>query len=77
MKSERGLARRVRATAPAGTPAPEDLPPLPEGAPARPPQGRYREQYGLVIICADAREQESLYEALLALRSCPLRVVTT
>lgn len=36
----------------------------------------YREQYGLITLCADAREQQRLYERLTRM-GLRVRVVTT
>ena len=38
--------------------------------------GRYKEQYGVVIVCADGREQQTVYEALTA-EGYKCRVVVT
>ncbi len=53
------------------------LPALSEKSTRRPPDNRYREQYGLIVICPNAAVQRSLYEALRTLTHCKLRVVTT
>jgi hypothetical protein len=53
------------------------LPPLSAKSMKRPPDGRYREQYGLIVICPNAAVQQALYEALRTLGHCKLRVVTT
>ena len=55
------------------------LPPLPEGAPGRPKDNRYKEQYGVIVICENEEKQERVYKALLALSESPLklRVVVT
>lgn len=58
-------------------PAGKTLPPLPAAAPGRPAKARYREQYGVVLVCPDEATQAQLYEALEALRSCKIRVVVT
>jgi len=48
-----------------------------ENAAKRPaPKPVYREQYGLIIICSDERDQQQLYKRLLQLGLRP-RVVTT
>jgi hypothetical protein len=52
------------------------LPRLKRNAPAV-TRGRYREQFGVVIICPDAATQAGLYRALTALPLCGLRVVVT
>lgn len=54
-----------------------NLPPLPANAPGRPTTPRYREQYGVVLVCASEDEQAKLYEALEALRTCKIKVVVT
>ena len=43
----------------------------------RPPDNRYREQYGLIVLCPNEALQRSLYDALQTLTHCKLRVVTT
>jgi len=53
------------------------LPALQPKSTRRPPDNRYREQYGLIVICPNAAVQQSLYDALQALTHCKLRVVTT
>ena len=53
------------------------LPPLDPRAPGRPENERYKEQFGIVIICADASEQAQIYEALRVLGGCKLKVVVT
>jgi hypothetical protein len=53
------------------------LPALSEGAPGRPERPRYREQYGVIVVCPDEKAQHALYEALATLALCKLRVVTT
>ncbi len=58
-------------------PAAESPPPLPANAPGRPTNPRYREQYGVVLVCAGEDEQAKLYEALEALRTCKIKVVVT
>lgn len=55
----------------------DDLLPLPSGAPGRPKNNRYREQYGLIVICGDEAEQRTVYEALQILRTVPIKVVVT
>lgn len=40
------------------------------------PLGKYREQYGVIIICHDEHDQASIYERLKEIGR-PLRVVTT
>lgn len=53
------------------------LPPLPAGAPGRPPAGRYREQYGVIIVCPSEEAQRAIWAAAEALRACKLRIVVT
>jgi hypothetical protein len=53
------------------------LPPLRPNSVRKPPDGRYREQYGLIVLCPSAAVQQSLYDALRTLTHCKLRVVTT
>ena len=53
------------------------LPALGSNSTRRPPDNRYREQYGLIVICPNAAVQRSLYDALQTLAHCKLRVVTT
>lgn len=38
--------------------------------------GKYKEQYGVIVICRDERDQASIYERLKSIGR-PLRVVTT
>ncbi|WP_153003897.1 hypothetical protein [Aureimonas ureilytica] len=52
-------------------------PPLPVTAPGRPAKDRYREQYGIVLVCPSEEDQAKLYEALEAIRSCKIKVVVT
>lgn len=54
----------------------ESLPPLPADAPGRPARSRYREQYGVIVLCEDATHQEKVYNELKA-RDFVCRVVTT
>jgi hypothetical protein len=53
------------------------LPALAPNSTRRPLDNRYREQYGLIVLCPNAAVQRSLYEALQTLTHCKLRVVTT
>lgn len=53
------------------------LPKLPANAPGIPPNNRYREQYGVILVCPDESAQTALYEALEALRGCKIKVVVT
>lgn len=54
-----------------------NLPPLPPRSPGRPAGSRYREQYGIVLVCPTEGDQEALYEALLILGRCKIKVVVT
>lgn len=36
----------------------------------------YREQYGVIVICADAAEQEAIFDKLKAMGFRKLKVVT-
>ena len=54
----------------------EKLPPLPPGAPGRPPNERYREQYGVIVICDSEEHQKRVYDALSA-RHPKIKVVRT
>ncbi|MCA1944967.1 MAG: hypothetical protein LDL30_06740 [Desulfovibrio sp.] len=42
------------------------LPPLPPDAPGRPKGTRYREQFGVIVLCRDEAEHRAVYEALTA-----------
>lgn len=53
------------------------LPPLPAGAPGVPPQNRYKEQYGVILVCACEADQMKVYEALAAIKDCKIKVVVT
>ncbi len=57
----------------------KNLPPLPPEAPGKPKDERYKEQYGVIVICQDAGHQERIYNALRDLSEHPLktRVVVT
>jgi hypothetical protein len=44
--------------------------------PPRPPKGRYRQQYGVIVLCADEAEQRSVYERLKS-EGLKIRVVVT
>lgn len=52
------------------------LPPLPEEAPGRPQAERYREQFGVIVLCADEGEHKEVYEQLSSL-GFKCRVVRT
>lgn len=49
--------------------------PLP-GSPERPAPDRYREQYGIIVICEDEAHQREVFETLKRY-GCKLRVVVT
>jgi len=53
------------------------LPPLPAGAPGKPPEDRYRKRQGIIIICDSETEQQAVYEGLQALRRGKVKVVNT
>ncbi len=53
------------------------LPPLDTKSPGIPGDRRYREQFGLIIICADEAEQAALFEALKVLGRAKIKVVAT
>lgn len=59
------------------TPETEALPPLKPGTPGIPDRPRYREQYGVIVICADEEAQRRVFEGLQALLGTKLRVVVT
>jgi hypothetical protein len=40
------------------------LPRLAPGSPGRPENNRYREQYGVIVICRDEKHQQEVYKAL-------------
>jgi hypothetical protein len=52
-------------------PKQQNLPVRPSPAP-----GKYREQYGVIVICRDERDQEAIFNRLKSLGR-PIRVVTT
>lgn len=56
---------------------PKPLPKLRSNSTKRPADDRYREQFGVILICPDEQTQRELYTALRKLESCRLRVVTT
>lgn len=58
------------------TSAQTGLPPLPEGAPGRPPNDRYRERYGLILVVPDEAAQMELYARLVGEGFKPRVVVT-
>jgi hypothetical protein len=64
--------------APKSPPNPQrgPAPPLPEGAPGRPPNNRYKAQFGLIVIAADEAEQQSFFARLIAMGFQPKVVVT-
>ena len=51
-------------------------PPLPADAPGRPPTSRYREQFGVIVLCHDEAHQANVYDALTA-QGHACKVVTT
>lgn len=55
----------------------EILPPLPDNAPGIPVGNRYKNQYGIVLVCQDEQAQINLYNALEGLRSTKIKVVVT
>jgi len=59
------------------SPPKDDLPPLPEGAPGRPKNERYREQYGVILVCPDEPVQKAIYEGLKGVQISKLKVVVT
>lgn len=52
------------------------LPSLPEEAPGRPATERYREQFGVIVLCTDETEHKDVYERLVEL-GFKCRVVRT
>ena len=65
-------ALRARPRSPAPKRARRPLP----GSPERPEPDRYREQYGVIVICDDEPHQRQVFEALRP-RGWRLRVVVT
>jgi hypothetical protein len=55
----------------------ELLPDLPDDAPGIPPEGRYKPQFGVILVCPDEGAQRALYDALQALRTTRIKVVVT
>jgi hypothetical protein len=55
----------------------DPLPPLPKEAPGIPAGNRYKNQYGIVLVCPDEQAQVNLYNALEGLRSTKIKVVVT
>lgn len=55
----------------------DDLPDLPDNAPGIPPNNRYRQQHGVVLVCRDELDQKTIYEALAAIRASKIKVVVT
>ena len=51
-------------------------PPLEPGQPGRPTDDRYREQYGVIVLCAGEAEQKRVY-AELHRRGLKCKVVVT
>ncbi len=54
-----------------------DLPPLPPNAQKAPAPNRYREQYGVILVCEDEAAQVRLYDALSDIRKSRIKVVVT
>jgi len=52
------------------------LPPLPADAPGA-PNFRYREQYGVVLVCDDEASQIRLFETLNDIKKSKIKVVVT
>ena len=42
----------------------KQLPPLPDKCPGKPNGARYREQYGVIVICRDETHHRLVFEAL-------------
>ena len=55
----------------------DPLPKLPNGSVRRPPAGRYREQYGIILVCEDEATQARIYDGLRLLGGCRIKVVST
>lgn len=53
------------------------LPPLPQGAPGKPAQERYRKKQGVIIVCEDETDQRAVYEGLMAMQRGKVKVVNT
>lgn len=53
------------------------LPTLPENSTGIPRGPRYKEQYGVIIVCPDEASQLATYEGLRALLGCKFKVVVT
>lgn len=53
------------------------LPALPDGAPGKPPQDRYRKRQGVIVVCEDEADQKAIYEGLQAMRRGKVKVVNT
>lgn len=53
------------------------LPPLPENPPGIPTGNRYKEQYGVVLVCPNEDAQRKVFEGLAALAPCKIKVVVT
>ena len=51
------------------------LSPLPDGAPGRPAGERYKNRYGVIVLCKDESHQQTIYNTLRA-DGHTLRVVT-
>ena len=44
----------------------ENLPPLPPGSPGKPKGNRYKEQFGVIVVCRNEAHHQEVYEALSA-----------
>lgn len=55
----------------------EALPPLKPGTPGIPDKPRYREQYGVIVVCPDEAAQKKVYDGLQAIAGAKLKVVVT
>lgn len=55
----------------------EALPSLKPGTPGVPDRPRYREQYGVIVICSDEDTQKRVFEGLQAIAGAKLKVVVT
>lgn len=53
------------------------LPALKRGTPGIPDRPRYREQYGVIIVCPDEATQKRIFEGLQALGGLKLKLVVT
>lgn len=53
------------------------LPPLAENSTGIPKGSRYKEQFGVIIVCPDEPSQRAIYEGLRSLLGCKFKVVVT